>query len=109
MGRRTYMEEFGNFCSNRDSIPRPSTQQRIAIPTTSSRFTHLQGKYFYFSTLTMDAVASAEAYEITFAFNSVTFFDRDSCKPERLILNHYLQKHKLVTVNILQRQIGGTN
>jgi hypothetical protein len=38
----------------------------------------------------MEAVASAEAYEIAFAFNSVTFIDRGTCKPERLILNHDL-------------------
>jgi len=46
----------------------------------------------------MEAVASAEAYKIVLAFNRITFFDRGTCKPERLILDHDLQKNKLVTV-----------
>ena len=48
MGRGARMGEFGNIRSNRDSIPGTSTQQRVAIPTPSSRSTHFQGKYSYF-------------------------------------------------------------
>ena len=42
--------------------PYLSTPQRVAIRTTSSRPTRLQGKYFQFYTLTIEAGASSEAY-----------------------------------------------